>query len=148
MSLSLDARHCGAVYVIRCSGRVVAGEESSRWRRRLTAGCPRVAVLVIDLGGVIRMDSTGIGLLMRYLSHTRSRGGDLRLSTAPPAVADLLRATKLTTAFEVYDSEEEAIISFLKELAIPGAARGTPAAPPLVSLSIVRPTSAPLPAPC
>ena len=27
MSLSVDARHCGSVYVIRCTGRIVAGEE-------------------------------------------------------------------------------------------------------------------------
>ncbi len=27
MSLSVDARHCGTVYVIRCTGRIVAGEE-------------------------------------------------------------------------------------------------------------------------
>ena len=27
MSLSVDSRHCGAVYVLRCTGRIVAGEE-------------------------------------------------------------------------------------------------------------------------
>jgi hypothetical protein len=70
---------------------------------------------VIDLGGVVRVDSGGLGLMVRYLSHTRSRGGDVRLSTAPPPLANLLLVTKLTTVFKVYDSEEEAILSFLKE---------------------------------
>lgn len=115
MSLSIDARNCGAVYVIRCTGRIVAGEESKVLEAAIGRGLLEFRRFVIDLGGVIRLDSSGIGLLVRYLSHTRSRGGDLRLSTAPPVLADLLRITKLTSVFKVYDSEEEAILSFLKE---------------------------------
>ena len=131
MSLSVEGRHCGTVYVLRCSGRVVAGEESVALEASINRGLRESRRLVIDLGGVIRIDSTSIGLLVRYLSHTRSRGGDLRLSAAPPAVADLLRATKLTTVFKVYNSEEEAITSLLQEPAIPGS-EGMPAGPPVL----------------
>jgi len=119
MSLSTDARLCGAVYVIHCSGRITTDTlgllEMSIGRALLES-----RRLVLDLGGVTRMDSSGIGLFVRYLSHTRSRGGDLRLSTAPPLIAELLRATRLTTVFKVYDSEEEAILTFLKEPALSG----------------------------
>ena len=128
MSLSVDARHCGAVYVIRCSGRIVAGEECSVLESSINRGLREFRRLVIDLDGVGQIDSTGIGLLVRYLSHTRSRAGDLRLSTPPSFVASVLRATKLTTVFKVYESEEEAVVSFLKE---PGAtgSEETPAGP-------------------
>ena len=69
-------------------------------------------------GEVTRVDSTGMGLLVRFLSHTRNRGGDLRLAAPPPFLSNLLRLTKLATIFRIYDSEEEAIVSFLKEPAL------------------------------
>jgi anti-sigma B factor antagonist len=120
MSLSVDARHCGTVYVIRCNGRIVAGEESNTLAAALTRGLREFRRLVIDLGEVRQLDSSGIGLLVRNLSHTRSRGGDLRLSTAPPFIANVLQATRLTTVFKVYGSEDEAIVSFLKEPCVTG----------------------------
>jgi len=64
---------------------------------------------------VSRVDSARMGLLVRYLSHTRNRGGDLRLASAPPFLEHLLQITKLSTIFQTYGSEEEAIVSFLKE---------------------------------
>jgi anti-sigma B factor antagonist len=115
MSLAIDARHCGAVYVIRCNGRVVAGEELGVMEASINRGLRECRRFVIDVGGVSRVDSTGLGLLVRFLSHMRSRGGDLRLAATQPFLSNLLRATKLTTIFRVYDSEEQAILSFLKE---------------------------------
>ncbi len=128
MSLSVDARHCGTVYIIRCNGRIGAGEECSVLETSINRGLRDFRRLAIDLDGVGQLDSTGIGLLVRYLSHTRSRGGDLRLSTPQPFVANVLRATKLTTVFKVYESEEEAVVSFLKEPGVSGSAE-TPAGP-------------------
>ena len=115
MSLSVDARHCGAVYVIRCNGRIVAGDESSLLESSINRGLREFRRLVIDFEGVRQLDSSGIGLLVRYLSHTRCHGGDLRLSSAPPFVANVIQATRLNTIFKTYDSEEEAVVSFLKE---------------------------------
>jgi len=120
MSLSVEARHCGEVYVIRCSGRIVAGEECGVLETAINRGLREFRRLVIDLDGIGQVDSTGIGLLVRYLSHTRSRGGDLRLSTPPSFVANLLWVTRLTSIFSVYQSEEDAIVSFLKEPGVPG----------------------------
>ena len=120
MSLSIDARHCGTVYVIRCSGRIVAGEESGILEESIKRGLREFRHIVVDVGGVSRVDSSGLGLLVRNLAHVRSRAGDLRLASAPPFLADLLRATKLDTVFKLCGSEEEAILSFLKEPAIRG----------------------------
>jgi len=115
MSLSVDARHCGAVYVIRCSGRIVAGEENKILETAITRGLREFLRFAVHVGDVSRVDSTGMGLMVRFLSHTRNRGGDFRLAAVPPFLGDLLRVTKLAGIFKVYDSEDEAIISFLKE---------------------------------
>jgi len=115
MSLSVDARHCGAVYVIRCTGRVVAGEEVGVLEASFIRGLREFIRFVLHINDISRVDSTGLGLLVRFLSHTRNRGGDLRLAAPPPFLSNLLQLTKLASIFRVYDSEEEAIVSFLKE---------------------------------
>lgn len=120
MSLSVDARHCGAVYVIRCSGRIVAGEPSSVLEAAMNRGLREFRSIVIDLEEVRHLDSSGIGLLVRHLSQARSRGGDLRLSSATPLVVKIIQATRLDTVFKMYASEEEAVVSFLKQPGVAG----------------------------
>jgi anti-sigma B factor antagonist len=115
MSLSVDTRHCGTVYVIRCSGRIVAGEELKVLETSVNRGLREFLRFAVHLGDVSRVDSTGMGLMVRFLSHTRNRGGDFRLAGVPPFLSDLLRVTKLAGVFRVYDSEDDAIVSFLKE---------------------------------
>jgi anti-anti-sigma factor len=118
MSISLDSRHCGRVFVIKCAGRIVTGEEVTILEASINRGLLESSRVVVQAGEVTRVDSTGMGLLVRFLSHTRGRGGDLRLAAPPPFLVELLRLTKLTTIFRIYDSEDEAIVSFLKEPAL------------------------------
>jgi len=126
MSLSVDSRPCGTVYVLRCTGRIVTGEPISVLEGGFERGLRESTRLVLDLAEVNRVDSTGMGLLVRFLSHARNRGGDLRLSAAPPFVASLLQVTKLATVFRLYETEEQAIVSYLKGSAMvhPAAAAG------------------------
>ena len=115
MSLSVDSRHCGVVYVLRCTGRIVAGEEVGVLEASINRGLREFLRFVLHAGDVSRVDSTGLGLLVRFLSHTRNRGGDFRLAAPPPFLSNLLQLTKLAGIFRVYAAEEEAIVSFLKE---------------------------------
>jgi anti-anti-sigma factor len=115
MSLSVDCRPCGKVYVVKCLGRIVTGEEASLLEAAINRGMVEFSRVVLQASDVTRVDSTGMGLLVRFLSHTRSRGGDFRLAAPQPFLTTLLQLTKLSTIFRVYDSEEEAIVSFLKE---------------------------------
>jgi anti-sigma B factor antagonist len=115
MSLSLDSRYVGSVYVVRCAGRVVYGEESKLLDEALQRGLREFTRLVLNVGDVSRIDSAGMGLLVRYLWHTRNRKGDLRLAAPSAVVTSLLQVTKLATVFNVYPDEESAIVSFLRE---------------------------------
>jgi len=115
MSLSLECRPCGKVYVIRCVGRIVTGEEATTLQAAFNRASLEFRQVVMDIAEVSRLDSTGMGLLVRFLSHTRNRGGDLRLAAPQAFVRTLLEVTKLSTVFRVYDSEEAAIVSFVKE---------------------------------
>lgn len=115
MSLVLDSRFCGKVYIIECKGRIVAGEELSALEAALDRGLREFPRLLLCVSAVDRLDSTGMGLLMRYAASTRRRGGDLRLAAPPPFVSSLLNATKLSSVLQIYPTEEEALLSFLKE---------------------------------
>ena|SRR5271157_4438780 len=114
MSLSLDCRHCGNVYVVRCIGRIVT-EECSVLEAAIKRGLLDTHRFVLNLSEVGRVDSTGIGLVVRFVSHNRHRGGDLRLASPQPFLSTLLQLTKIATIVRVYESEEAAIVSFLKE---------------------------------
>ncbi len=130
MSLSVDARHCGSVYVIRCTGRIVAGEEVGVLEASINRGLREFIRFVVDVSDVTRVDSTGMGLLVRFLTHLRNRGGDFRLAAPPPFFSNLLQLTKLAGIFRIYDSEEQAIVSFLKEPKV--AAAGDASVGPMV----------------
>jgi anti-sigma B factor antagonist len=115
MSLALESRHCGSVYVVRCARRIVSGEESKTLDGALQRGLREFTRVVLDVAEVDRVDSAGMGLIVRFLWHARTRGGDLRLSAPTPFVTKLLEITKLSSVFRVYPDEEAAIVSFLKE---------------------------------
>ena len=115
MYLALESRHCGSVYVIRCAGRIVSGEASTVLDDALQRGLREFNRIVLNLAEVNRIDSAGMGLLVRFLWHLRNRRGDLRLAEPAPFVTELLAMTKLNTVFHTYSSEEAAIVSFLKE---------------------------------
>jgi anti-anti-sigma factor len=130
MSLSVDSRSCGKVYVIKCFGKIAAGEESQTLEAAMTRAVQHSNRLVLDVAEVSRVDSMGMGLLVRFLSRIRANGGDLRLAAPQPFFRSLLEMTKLTKIVRIYDTEEEAIVSFLKEPA--GTSKEAPAVGPLV----------------
>jgi anti-sigma B factor antagonist len=114
MQLKLSTRTTKGILVVECNGRIVFGEESAELRdtvRRLLQDNPRV---VLNLGGVNYIDSGGLGTLVALYTTAHGAGGSIKLSNLTQRVGDLLQVTKLLTVFEVYDSEEAAIDSFLK----------------------------------
>jgi anti-anti-sigma factor len=115
MLLSLKSRFIGNVYVIECTGRVVLGEEVKALEAALQTGEHEFTRVVLNLGEVNRLDSIAMGLLVRYAERLGKRGGGLRLAAPPTFVTNLLNMTKLSTLLKSYPTEEEAIVSFLKE---------------------------------
>ncbi|MGA7885334.1 MAG: STAS domain-containing protein, partial [Acidobacteriaceae bacterium] len=115
MPLRLNSRFCGNVYIIGCSGRIVAGEELRCMESELDLAVRDFSRVVLQIAEVDRLDSTGMGLLVRYAATTRKRGGDVRLASSPPFIEHLLNMTRLSSILQVYPTEEDAVLSFLKE---------------------------------
>ena len=114
MPLSLDTRTVGKVAVIRCNGRITAGEESEALRVHVNSMFGRHKDFLLHLGDVGFIDSSGLGTVVRLLSSTRRLHGDLKLCNIPPGIEKVLKITNLSTLFDAHGSEESAISAFYK----------------------------------
>jgi anti-anti-sigma factor len=115
MLLSLSSRFVGNVYVVHCTGRVVLGEEVKALESALDQGAHEFSRFVVNLSELNRLDSIGLGLLVRYAERMEKRGGGVRLAASPPFVETLLSMVKISGLLSNYATEEEAIQSFLKQ---------------------------------
>lgn len=68
--------------------------------------------VIVDLGKVKFMNSSGLGMLIGGLTTLKKAGGDLRICRADKKIESLLVVTKLITVFNHYESLEEAIESY------------------------------------
>ena len=124
MPLSLNTRGVGEVTIVRCSGRIVTGETEVLHNHVRELLLDR-SDIVLHLGEIVFIDSSGLGMLVRLLSSTRSARGDLKLCQVPEGVRKVLKMTNLITLFETYESEEEAVLAFYRRQTVP--ARPVPA---------------------
>jgi anti-sigma B factor antagonist len=112
MPLALDHRRVGDIVVVTCRGRIVEGDEARSLQALIDDLLPFGADLVLNVGGVDFIDSSGLGLLARYLTRTRNAGGGLKLCEVAPRLADVLKVTRLLSVFDPYDTEASAIAAF------------------------------------
>ncbi|MGA7525062.1 MAG: STAS domain-containing protein [Acidobacteriaceae bacterium] len=115
MPLEIEFRFCGNVAILQPRGRIVAGEEARALETVVQNALPEFQRIVLNAADVTRLDSTGLGLLVRYATNLRKRGGDLRLAAPPPLIQELLSITLLNTVLHAYPTEQEALVSFLRQ---------------------------------
>jgi anti-sigma B factor antagonist len=113
VSIKLNTRQVGDVTVVDVAGRITLGEGSSTLRDNLRdlVGKGQKKVL-LNLGEVSYIDSSGIGELVSGFTTVTNQGGQLKLLNLTKRVKDLLQITKLYTVFDVHDDEAAAIRSF------------------------------------
>lgn len=100
--------------VIEFEGKVIGGPDAVRLNEKLheliSAGKTNV---IIDLGKVKFMNSSGLGMLISSLTTLRKAGGDLRIANHSEKIKELLEITQLASVFKQYQSVEEAAKSFV-----------------------------------
>ena len=115
MSMKASQREVDGVTVIDLSGRITLGEGSvllrDNIRDLIAKGTKKI---LLNLGDVTYIDSSGIGELVSAFTTVRNQGGELKLLNLTKKVHDLLQITKLYTVFDVKDDEAAAIGSFKK----------------------------------
>ncbi|MEM7479555.1 MAG: STAS domain-containing protein [Acidobacteriota bacterium] len=111
--MNITARHRDQVTILDVHGKVTIGVGDVAMREAvqeaINAGAKNI---LINLGDVSTIDSSGIGELVSIFTTVTNRGGKLKLENLPPKIADLMQVTQLITVFETFDNEDEAIRSF------------------------------------
>ena len=114
MSVKLITRQVGDVTVIDVAGRITLGEGSSVLRDALRDLVSKnQKKILLNLGEVSYIDSSGIGELVSGFTTVTNGGGALKLLNLNKRVKDLLQITKLYTVCDVHEDEASAIRSFV-----------------------------------
>jgi len=113
MPLQIGERQVGDVTVLDLWGQIMIGDTSETLRstiKQLTeAGRTKV---LLHLGGVHQVDSSGLGSLVAMYLSLRKAGGDLKLVQLSDKLENLMVMTKLLTVFDTYKDEAAALESF------------------------------------
>jgi len=113
MSLKITMRETADATILDMSGRVTLGEGLGDLRdsiREALSGTRKN--IVLNLGEVSYIDSSGLGQLIGSYASVRERGGQMKLVNLQKKVVDLMQITKLLTVFETYNTEAAALASF------------------------------------
>jgi anti-sigma B factor antagonist len=113
VTMKANTRQVDGVTIVDLSGRITLGEGSvllrDTVRDLISKGNKKI---LLNLGEVNYIDSSGIGELVSAFTTVRNQGGELKLLRLTKKVHDLLQITKLYTVFDVNDDETTAIKSF------------------------------------
>jgi len=98
------------IRIIELSGKITIGSGDVKLRELInTAVDEGQKNIILNLGSVSAIDSSGIGEMVACYTTVTNRGGQLKLMKLSPKINDILQVTQLITVFDVFDNEEEAI---------------------------------------
>ena len=111
--MTIDTRNVNGITILELHGKVTIGEGSREIREtiRKLLGAGNKNIL-LNLGDVSYVDSSGIGELVSSYTTVTNQGGQFKLLHLTKKIRELLAITKLLTVFDSYDDEETAIGSF------------------------------------
>ena len=110
MSLQVEGRPVGEVYVTKCAGRLVAGEVHTL-QAFVHKALRDHQDVVLQMEHVNFVDSSGLGALVRLVQSAKSEGRHLRLCAVPDRVRQAIELTNLQSLFEMHLDESDAIVA-------------------------------------
>jgi anti-sigma B factor antagonist len=109
-------RQGDGVAILDITGRITLGEGNVMLREivrdLMEKGNKKV---LLNLGEVQYVDSSGVGELVRTHTTVRNQGGQLKLANLSPRVSDLLKMTKLFAVFDIEKDEAGALKAFASQ---------------------------------
>ena len=111
--MTIQERVVGSIVVLDLSGKLVLGDGDTLLKDKIHSlvfqGRKQI---VLNMGGVSYMDSSGLGALVASSLTAKNNSGHIKLVALTKRIQDLLAIAKLLTIFDSYDTEAEAISSF------------------------------------
>jgi len=103
------------VTILTLKGRLTLGESNLVREKISQLAAAGKSKVVVDLGGVDYIDSTGLGILVICFTSLKKVGGALKLVNPNKRNVELLLLTKLHTVFEVFVEVQDAVNSFFPD---------------------------------
>lgn len=111
--MKLSDRVQDGIIILQPKGKIMGGPDASLLHNKLHECIENdQKKVIIDLGQVDWMNSTGLGILISSYTSLRNSGGELKLAQVTDKIQSLLIITKLVSVFDSFDSVEEAIKAF------------------------------------
>jgi len=111
--MKITTRTVGDVTILDCSGKITLGEGTMAVRNTVREVLKNGGrKIVLNLGDVNYIDSSGIGELVSTYTSVTNQGGKLVLLNLTKKIQELLAITKLLTVFQVHEDEHKALASF------------------------------------
>ncbi len=116
MSLDIEKREREGIAILDLKGRITMGEEVSRFRQTVQSLAQgENQKVILNMGGVDYIDSTGLGAVVMCATAARKTGGVSKLLNLNRRNIELLVTTKLATIFEIFADEQDAVNSFFPD---------------------------------
>ena len=111
--MDINVRKRSQVQLVQLKGQLRMGAAVDGLRQMMEdafgSGETRI---VINLAEVPMIDSSGIGLLVRFLASARQRGGNIKLVNPSKFALQTLRLVGVLNLFEIFENDEAAVESF------------------------------------
>ncbi len=99
--------------VFEIKGKIMGGPDAEVFRNDLQKLIDEDKKnVVIDLGKVNFMNSSGIGILIGGYKTMRANGGDIKLCNADKRITSLLMVSHLNTVFDTHPSLDSAVKAY------------------------------------
>ena len=117
MALNITNNSIDGVIVVHVSGTIFFDEDSTFLRVHVKHLLEKSRQIVLDLGNVTRIDSSGLGTLVALYVSARKVGADIKLANLGNHIKEALRITRLVTVFVIFERTEDAVASFSRAAA-------------------------------
>jgi anti-sigma B factor antagonist len=111
--MKISTREVGGVTIVEPKGKITIGAGDVALRGALDEAVQgNVSKILLDLKGVKKMDSSGLGELIAAHNTVTEAGGSIKLVNLPSKLHGVLGITQIVSVFDVFDDESEAVASF------------------------------------
>ncbi len=101
------------IYILEPKGSFIGGDETDDLKFAIKEVAEKGnSKLIIDLGDVMYLNSTALGVLISAHANYKKREGEIKLTRLNKNLENLFVITKLSLIFDCYNSNEEAVTSF------------------------------------
>jgi anti-sigma B factor antagonist len=109
MKIKIEQKN--GIGIVSLSGRFDAAETQS-FHSTIRDGFDNIMNLVLDLGKLDFIDSTGLGAIITLLKRVSEKEKDIRIANLNPKVRMVFEITRAYKMFDIYDDISAALESF------------------------------------